>query len=279
MKQLIKHVHSMISILLQGGLGNQLFQLFTAISYALDQKEKIVIPTEKIDGHNRPTYWTSLLKRLKESVEKVDIKKVQKLAEAGFHYTPLPLVPNVMLVGYFQSYKYFEKHYDVIYKKLNFNIEQETIRSKYLTMNDTISLHFRIGDYTNLQLHHNILKDDYYIRAIREIIRRTKKSNWNIIYFCEEKDNLPVKQRLYKIKKSFPELEFHKADDTMEDWEQLLLMSCSNPNIIANSAFSWWAAYLNSNADKIIVYPKTWFGAANYDKSTKDMYPPSWVSV
>jgi hypothetical protein len=279
MKQLIKHVHSMISILLQGGLGNQLFQLFTAISYALDQKEKIVIPTDKIDGHNRPTYWTTLLKRLKESVERVDVKKIQKLAEAGFHYTPLPSVPNVMLVGYFQSYKYFEKHYDVIYKKLNFNIEQETIRSKYLTMNDTISLHFRIGDYTNLQLHHNILKDDYYIRAIREIIRRTKKSNWNIIYFCEEKDNLPVKQRLYKIKKSFPDLEFHKADDTMEDWEQLLLMSCSNHNIIANSAFSWWAAYLNSNADKIIVYPKTWFGAANYDKSTKDMYPPSWVCV
>jgi len=110
MKQLIKHVHSMISILLQGGLGNQLFQLFTAISYALDQKEKIVIPSEKIDGHNRPTYWTSLLKRLKESVEKVDVKKIQKLAESGFHYTPLPLVPNVMLVGYFQSYKYFEKH-------------------------------------------------------------------------------------------------------------------------------------------------------------------------
>ena len=49
----------MISILLQGGLGNQLFQLFTAISYDIDQKEKIVIPTEKIDGHNRPTYWTT----------------------------------------------------------------------------------------------------------------------------------------------------------------------------------------------------------------------------
>jgi hypothetical protein len=269
----------MISILLQGGLGNQLFQLFTAISYALDQKEKLVIPSEKVDILNRPTYWISLLKRLKESVEKVDIKKIKKLPEAGFHYTPLPLEQNVMLVGYFQSYKYFQKHYDVIYKKLNFNIEQESIRSKYLTMNDTISLHFRIGDYTNVQLHHTILKDDYYIRAIREIIRRTKKSDWNIIYFCEEKDNLPVKQRLYKIKKSFPDLQFHKADDSMQDWEQLLLMSCSNHNIIANSAFSWWASYLNTNPDKIVVYPKTWFGAANYDKSTKDMFPPNWVSM
>jgi len=138
-------------------------------------------------------------------------------------------------------------------------IEQPYIKSRNDTnhagssMNDTISLHFRIGDYTKLQLHHNILKDDYYIQAIREIIKRTKKQDWNIIYFCEEKDNLPVNQRLYKIKKTFPDLKFHKADDTMEDWEQLMLMSCSNHHIIANSAFSWWGAYFNSSPDKIVV--------------------------
>jgi hypothetical protein len=266
----------MISIQLQGGLGNQLFQLFTAISYALEQKDKFIISTEKKDIKTRPTYWTSLLKRLKDSVEIIN-PKLKKVYEAAFHYTPIPLEQNVLLIGYFQSYKYFQKHYETIYKKLNLNIEQENIRMKYLTMNDTISLHFRIGDYTSLQLHHCILKDDYYIRAIKEIIKRTKKSDWNIIYFCEEKDNIPVKQRLYKIKKSFPDLVFHKADDTIEDWEQLMLMSCSNHNIIANSAFSWWAAYFNHTPDKIVIYPKTWFGSANYDKSTKDLFPPSWI--
>ena len=267
----------MISVLLQGGLGNQLFQLFTAIAYALEQKEKLVISSEKGDELFRPTYWTTLLKKLKDNVGKVDKKKILK--EEKFHYTPLPLHQNITLVGYFQSYKYFQRHYETIYKKLNLNIEQETIRTKYLTMNDTISLHFRIGDYTKLQLHHTILKDDYYIQAIREIIKRTKKQDWNIIYFCEEKDNLPVNQRLYKIKKTFPDLEFHKADDTMEDWEQLMLMSCSNHHIIANSAFSWWGAYLNSSSDKIVVYPKQWFGAANSDKSTKDLFPPQWICV
>ena len=83
-------------------------------------------------------------------------------------------------------------------------MEQELIKNKYLTFSETISLHFRIGDYTNLQLHHNILKDDYYTNSIREIIKRTKKDNWNIIYFCEAKDNIQVKQRMRKIKKNFP---------------------------------------------------------------------------
>jgi hypothetical protein len=270
----------MITLNLQGGLGNQLFQLFAALAYSMEHKEKFALCSTKIDLDVRPTYWDTILKRLADSVDpKLNTETFTKLIEQAFHYTPLPKQTNVMLVGYFQSHKYFEKHYAAIHKKLNITMEQELIRSKYLTLTDTISLHFRIGDYTALQLHHAILKDDYYVKAIQEIIKRTKKTDWNIIYFCEEKDNLPVKQRMRKIKKSFPELEFHKAEDTMEDWEQLLLMSCSNHNIIANSAFSWWAAYLNPTPDKIVVYPKTWFGAANYDKSTKDLCPSSWVCI
>jgi hypothetical protein len=65
-------------ILLQGGLGNQLFQLFAGISYSLEQKEKVVIVAEKHDIVNRPTYFNTFLKRLKENVEPVDLKK-QKL--------------------------------------------------------------------------------------------------------------------------------------------------------------------------------------------------------
>ena len=270
----------MISIYLQGGLGNQLFQIFAAIAYAMQYSEKLVFPEFKADIISRPHYWDTILKRLKDGVDsKLKHESIPKLMEEAFHYVPLPVKTNVMLIGYFQSYKYFDRHYDAIYKKLNFKMEQELIKNKYLTLNETISLHFRIGDYTTLQLHHNILKDDYYTSAINEIIRKTKKSNWNIIYFCESKDNVPVKQRMRKIKKNFPSLTFYIAEDNMADWEQLLLMSCSDHNIIANSAFSWWAAYLNQNASKFVCYPKIWFGAANHYKNTKDLCPPSWTAI
>jgi spore coat polysaccharide biosynthesis predicted glycosyltransferase SpsG len=123
------------------------------------------------------------------------------------------------------------------------------------------------------------LNDTYYIKAIQEIIKKTQKEDWNIIYFCEEKDNVPVKQRLRKIKQNFPNLSFFKASDEMKDWEQLLLMSCSDHNIIANSTFSWWGAYLNQNPTKVICYPSEWFGVLNDDKSTNDLFPPSWIKI
>jgi len=191
----------MISMYLQGGLGNQLFQIFTAIAYAMEQREKLVFPEFKADHALRPTYWDTILKRMKDGVDpKLNCETIPKIIEETFHYTPIPIQSNVMLVGYYQSYKYFEKQFEAIYKKLNLKMEQELVRTKYLTLTDTISLHFRIGDYTTLQLHHTILKDDYYVGAIQEILKRTRKPNWNIVYFCEEKDNIPVKQRMRRIK-------------------------------------------------------------------------------
>ena len=268
----------MITIHLQGGLGNQLFQIFAALAYSIENNERLIISSIKRDEKERPTYWNNLLKKLKEHVDST-VPQCPLLWEEGFHYTPLPKKNNVMLVGYFQSYRYFDKHYESIYKRLNLKFERELIKTKYLRMTKTISLHFRIGDYIHIQLHHPILNDVYYTRSIQEIIDRTHSSDWNIIYYCEEKDNLPVKQRMRNIKKKFPEITFYKAEDNMVDWEQLLLMSCSDHNIIANSAFSWWAAYLNPNPQKIVCYPNTWFGASNYDKDTKDICPPSWIKI
>ena len=270
----------MISIFLQGGLGNQMFQMYTVIAYAMEHKLKLVIPEYKWDSHLRPPYWDSIFKRLKEGIDpKLKPGDLPRLCEEGFHYSPLPKKDDVILFGYFQSYKYFDKYTEAIYKKLNLKMEQEMIKTKYLTVNESISLHFRIGDYMGVQMHHPLLKDDYYVNAIREIMKRTKREDWDIIYFCEEKDNQAVKQRLYKIKKQFPELSFHKASDEMLDWEQMLLMSCSNHNIIANSTFSWWGAYLNHNPDKVICYPSTWFGSANRDKSVLDLFPPNWIKI
>lgn len=271
----------MFSIYLIAGLGNQFFQLFTALAYAIEYKKRLVIPSYKLDIDKRPPYWDSIFKKLKEGVDSnLKVDQLTKHKEGAFHYTPIPdMNHDFILFGYFQSYKYFDKHFDTIMRRLNLKLEQEMIKAQYLTLKNSISLHFRIGDFSSIQLHHPLITDHYYINAIHHIFKMTNKDNWDIIYFCEEKDNLAVKKRLTKIKSHFPNIVFHKASDELKDWEQLLLMSCSDHNIIANSTFSWWAAYLNQNKDKIICYPSRWFGSAYTMHDTKDLFPPTWTKI
>ena len=271
----------MFAVFLAGGLGNQLFILYTGLAYAAEHREQMIIPELKLDIETRPTYWDTLLKKLKGGVDgNLKPGSYRRITPPDFHYTPLGKLGNkFILVGSFQSYKYFDKYAETIHKKLNIRMEQQMVRTKHVTMKNTISLHFRIGDYINIQLHHPVLQDTYYTKAIQDILKRTGKNDWNIIYFCEKKDNEPVKRRLFKIKRQFPSLEFHKAADSLDDWEQMLLMSCSDHNIIANSTFSWWGAYLNKNPKKIVCYPKQWFGAAYADKNTEDICPPSWTEI
>lgn len=271
----------MFSVFLQAGLGNQLFQIFTALAYSIEYGDKLVIPEYKWDADRRPPFWNSIFKRLSDHLDpKLKPGSLRRYKEEGFHFTPLKKQSSpFILFGYFQSYKYFDKHSESIIKRLNIRMEQQMVRTKYLTLRKSISLHFRIGDYMPIQLHHLLLQNDYYISAITEIIKRTKTDDWDIIYFCEEKDNVHVKQRLRAIISHFPHISFHKASDDMMDWEQLLLMSCSDHNIIANSTFSWWAAYFNSNPSKIVCYPNQWFGPANSDKNVKDLCPPSWIRL
>jgi hypothetical protein len=140
----------MITLHLQGGLGNQMFQLFAALAYSIEHGERLIISTYKYDEKERPTYWNSILKKLKDNVDPT-VPKCARLCEEAFHYTPLPKKTGIMLFGYFQSYKYFDKHYETIYKRLNFKLERELIKTKYLRLTRTISLHFRIGDYIHLQ--------------------------------------------------------------------------------------------------------------------------------
>ena len=69
-----------------------------------------------------------------------------------------------------------------------------------------------------------------------------------------------------------------KVDDSIEDYNQLMIMSMCNHNIIANSTFSWWGAYFNNNPDKMVCYPSIWFGPSLPHK-TDDLFPPSWTKI
>ena len=70
-----------------------------------------------------------------------------------------------------------------------------------------------------------------------------------------------------------------KVDDNLPDYEQLLVMSCCQHNIISNSTFSWWGAYLNDHPDKTVCYPSVWFGDGYPSHQHFSMMPEGWIQI
>ena len=282
----------MISVYIQGGLGNQLFQVFALMSYCFDNDKKFVIPGYKLDpvskeGSPRPTYWDSLLKGLKPYVDS-QLKSERRYTEPHFHYRALPDIKNQSddiefeLFGYFQSPKYFHDNFDKINKIVQItNARKETIQRYKIMYFDkpTISMHFRHGDFKNIQDFHPILPFMYYKNALKKIVEETKSEEYRVLYFCEKGDIKRVSDYIRFIKKDFPKMRFVKGDLEAEDWAQMLLMSGCEHNIIANSSFSWWSAYLNQNKKKVVCYPDKWFGPAMGNKIMGDLFPANWNRV
>ena len=80
-----------------------------------------------------------------------------------------------------------------------------------------------------------------------------------------------------KLKSKHTNFKFERGGAQLQDWEQMLLMSCCEHHIIANSTFSWWGAYLNMNPDKIVCYPKKWFNSESHN--TDDLFPEEWIKI
>jgi hypothetical protein len=87
-----------------------------------------------------------------------------------------------------------------------------------------------------------------------------------------------VESTITHLKTKFPFLKFQRANPLLSDWEQMLLMSLCEDNIIANSSFSWWSAYFNSSVDKIVCYPSVWFGK-DLKHNIKDLCPSKWRKI
>jgi hypothetical protein len=100
----------------------------------------------------------------------------------------------------------------------------------------------------------------------------------DILFFCEDDDINDVMETINKLKIALPNMHFIRASNLLKDWEQLLLMSCCKHNIIANSSYSWWGAYLNTNPNKIICYPSIWFGQ-QVGLNTCDLCPQEWNKI
>lgn len=273
----------MITIELMGGLGNQLFQVFALISYAKNNKSSYYIQDKEITfGGRKIYYWDNLLSNMNNYIiTPTNYSTTRTIREKRFEFDALPKKQKnhqyVTLLGYFQSYKYFDKHFNGIVRFLNFNEKRELYRHKY-DYTHTISMHFRVGDYKNLQNHHPLLSTEYYIQSLQHIINVTGKHDWQVLYFCEDEDVDYVNRKIEKLRIVIPEVSFVKIESSYIDWEQMLIMSLCKHNIIANSTFSWWAAYLSS-LENIVCYPKTWFGPGQGKKNMSDMFPKRWVEI
>ena len=275
----------MIYIEIMGGLGNQLFQIFCGISYALENNISFKIVKTKWDKVSpldnkslRPTYWHNFLYNLsKFTCDNIDILTYN---EPSFPYNKIPSINKEFKIkGYFQSPKYFENYYNSIIQLLDLDKHKAKIKEKYeeYFTNKIISLHFRIGDYVKNPNIHPILDLNYYINAINFILTHDNKCN-DILYFNEKENNDIIEKIIHNLKNNFPKINFIQCDNNIDDWEQLLIMSLSNHNIIANSSFSWWGAYFNDNVNKVVCYPEKWFGIKS-NINTSDLFPKNWFKI
>lgn len=289
-----------VSCNLMGGLGNQLFQIFTTIAYGLRYSRKIIFPyTHKLTiGIERPTYWTSFLKNIVMFTTKnknygysnEKLRETIIVNEITFHYTEIPPfeIPVFSFNGYFQSYLYFETEKKAIFDIIQLSKQKQEIRTEFPELFEKIessntriiSMHFRLGDYKQQQSRHPIMPFDYYCNALNIILfNHIQLYNYRVLYLCEKEDNYDVTITINALKDVYPDVEFVKADDAIEDWKQMLIMSNCDDNIIANSSFSWWGAYFNETVDKVVCYPYRWFGPDAINNNTKDLFPPSWKKI
>jgi len=282
----------MITCNLMGGLGNQIFQIFATISYAIKSRNQFKFTNAISLGSGtttvRYTFWDSFFSRLKFfTTDK--FPEMHIIREKDFTFNELPIYEminpsrDVMIHGYFQSYKYFQSNYEIICRMIGIEQMKDELLKKLnydLTfLNNVISLHFRLGDYKKLQHFHPIMTKEYYFRCLYFILKKyNKDEKLTVMYFCEDDDLNEVQITISYLSEKFPQLTFIRGENTLQDWEQMLLMSCCHHNVIANSSFSWWSAYFNSWADKIVCYPSVWFGeTANIN--TKDLCPLNWTKI
>ena len=296
----------MISIHVMGGLGNQLFQIFSALSYIIDHAVKIIIPYNSSADSCvfRKTYWgkgdfldsLSIFTNIyTKNMDNNTLAHFQKYKEPSFSYSPIPqFCENTMLVGYFQSYKYFEKNKNNLFSLLKLSKKKKHVLEKYekykyfqnIDTIENISMHFRLGDYKYLQDYHPIMSFDYYKNALELILSGPGSTAsdppqcYQVLYFCEKEDNDFIETWIVQFEKIFSGriVKFVKVVDSIVDWEQMLIMSCCKYNIIANSTFSWWGAYFNTLECKKVYYPSAWFGH-KIEHSMVDFFPEDWIEV
>jgi hypothetical protein len=267
-----------VSCFLYGGLGNQLFQIFTAIAYSMKHCVHFkFMHTEHLG--KRPVYWRSFLKGLVPYLSTdIDPDAMYKITQKDDYQLEAPQNTPVILDGYFQSPVFFEEYYLAISTLTGIARLQDSIFAKFIETYSSkfcISMHFRRGDYKELQHIHPIMPTEYYENALAYITAVNPRDRYTVIYFCEDEDeDAIINTDIAILESSFPNCVFRRFVGE-SDWEEMLYMSCCSGHIIANSSFSWWGAYMDRR-DNTVCYPGKWFGNAAFPDT---MFPSQWTKI
>jgi hypothetical protein len=266
---------SEVTVKLAGGLGNYMFQIACAYAYGLKYDKKPVFTTDdSIVIHKHLNHYKNNILSQIDLVPNANIGAKTNYQEQGFHYNEIPAIDgSVYLNGYFQSDKYFKEYTNEIKNLFSYPQEiadkvinkmvDENIYSSHI---NTCSIHVRRGDYLNSPNHHPVQNMNYYMKAIKQMPKDSV-----FLIFSDD---------IAWCKQNFPDLpEKFKFIEGNSDFEDLLMMSRCKNNIICNSTFSWWAAWLNNNPDKKVIIPSQWFGPAYAQYNTEDLYCEGWIKI
>lgn len=298
----------MIILRLRGGLGNQLFQYAAARALAdhhrtelkLDlyyykkhpyrkfELDRFAIPlTIATRGEVHKFTGSNLIRRYINKRENY-FGCPRVFAQPHYHYYPdwLNLPDDLYLSGYFQSEKYFNTISDKIrqwYVPSTTLDERNAALLEEMKTKESVSLHVRRGDYTAATFNSffGTLPDDYYRRAVMHINEQLKNPSFYIF-----SDDIEWCRKNLNIGDDAVFVGYNRGADSFKD---ILMMAGCKHNIIANSSFSWWGAWLNNNRDKVVIAPGKWFNQSYYMGkgnvyptryyNTNDLIPSGWLRL
>ncbi len=267
-----------------GGLGNQMFQyaLFLALKKAFPHEEIKVdtsvflsynvhngLELAKVFGVDLPQASPAELKKLcwytsnytlKRIIKKLKLHKKTECFEAkdyALNETVLTQAGDRFFDGYWQNYHYFQKVFDEVraaYRFPEFTDQNNlAMAEKIRQCNSSVSIHVRRGDYLKAPNYAGLCGVDYYRRAIEYILQQRQEP----VFFLFSDDLEYCRENIIPLLANRPVycVDFNRGDASFRDMQ---LMTLCQDNILANSSFSWWAAFLNSRENRIVCAPEKW---------------------
>ena len=269
-------------VFLNGGLGNQLFQLAFGIEISKSRNSTLYLDTEYLENDTKRNYALDLFSfSPNQSLDPTNLDSLAslqnkececeevELRETNFHFTDFSdaysKIGRIGLHGYWQSHLYFEKSAEFVRDVLTRCLPAQ-IDLNYGVM------HIRRGDFLKdprTREFHGILGVQYYVKASNLIPGDIKK------VFVVSDDIKEAQLIALEVSRIFPQIAFELFEDSADEMASLSLMANAKLVITANSSFSWWGSFLGK--PKMVIAPRDYFSAKILRmNNTADLYPREW---